>query len=300
MNVTDRMVAFRLVATDLDGTLLNPAGELTERTRRVVRTLRDAGIVLALATSRRLAGAAPIAAELELSGPLILYDGAQICDYPSGRIVMEDALNVDVAQEVCERLASRGLRPIAQYSSPNHEHLRVAPSPGGNMLDTTYLSRFASQITQVPLNALCRGFGSPLRIVVFGSGRHLRLAARSLDNLRCAWQLLPNGNYNAAELTIFAPAASKGQALQHLAERLGIPREQTFAIGDGLNDVSLLRSAGMSVAMGNGCARAREAAHVVALSYEEDGAAEAIERHVLARAPALTIPPCDTSVIRLG
>jgi hydroxymethylpyrimidine pyrophosphatase-like HAD family hydrolase len=284
------MADFRLVATDLDGTLLDAAGMLSERTRLVVRALYDSGIVLALATSRRFTGAASVAAELDLAGPLIVYDGAQVRDFPSGSIMMEDALDPDVAQAVCERLDREGLRPIVQYGSVDGEFLRIGPALGERMLDATYLAHFASQISEAPIHALCRGPLHPLRIVTFGSRRRLRAAALALAALPCATQVLPNGNYNSAELTIFSSTASKGHALERLGERLGIPREQTFAIGDGVNDVSLLRSAGLAVAMANGCAEARAAANVVARSHVEDGAAEAIERHVLRGAAVPAIP----------
>jgi Cof subfamily protein (haloacid dehalogenase superfamily) len=284
------MAAFRLVATDLDGTLLDAAGRLSPRTRAVVRTLHDAGIVLALATSRRLTGAAPVAAELGVSGPLILYDGAQVRDYPSGAIVSEDALGAGIAQDVCELLAHHGLRPIAQYGAPDGETLRVSSAPRERMPDATYLSHFASQVSQVPLAALCRGLPPPLRVVTFGSQRQLRLVARELAPLPCATQLLPTGNYDAAELTVFSPMASKGNALVRLAEQLGIPRAQTFAIGDGINDVSLLTAAGMSVAMGNASARVRAVAQHVAGSHTEDGAAEAIELYVLGNAGVSSVP----------
>jgi Cof subfamily protein (haloacid dehalogenase superfamily) len=281
------MADFRLVATDLDGTLLDASGMVTERTRLVVRALRDSDVVLALATSRRFTGAAPVAAELDLVGPLIVYDGAQVRDFPSGAILMDDALDADVAQQVCGRLASQGLRPIVQYGSTDGETLRIGPALGDYMLDATYLAHFASQITEAPVDALCPDQPHPLRIVTFGSRRRLRAAAQALADLPCATQVLPNGNYNAAELTVFAPTASKGHAMLRLAERLGIAPAHTFAIGDGLNDVSLLRSAGMAVAMANGCAEVRAIAHIVAGSHAEDGAAAAIERHVLGRASVL-------------
>jgi Cof subfamily protein (haloacid dehalogenase superfamily) len=283
------MTTYRLVASDLDGTLLDLSGAVTERTRLVAGALRDAGVVLALATSRRHTGALPIAEALHLDGPLILYDGAQVREHPGGTVVMDDTLESSVAQEACAVLVRHDLRPIVQYGSEAGEWLRIGSPPRIQTYDATYLAHFASQVTEVPLDLLCYGEPCPLRVVAFGPRRRLLRAAAELATLPCATQILPNGNYNAAELTIFSSTASKGHALLRLAERLGIPRELTFAIGDGLNDISLLRAAGMSVAMGNACAEVRAAARHIAAAHDADGAAEAIERHVLGRSGVQTV-----------
>jgi hydroxymethylpyrimidine pyrophosphatase-like HAD family hydrolase len=82
-------------------------------------------------------------------------------------------------------------------------------------------------------------------------------------------------------LTLFATGVSKGAALARLAADLGVPLAETLAIGDGSNDVSMLRVAGLGVAMGHATPSVRLAADVVTASNGEDGAAQAIERYVL-------------------
>jgi hypothetical protein len=186
-------------------------------------------------------------------------------------------------------LARHDLRPIAQFGSEAGEWLHVGPTPRGPLYDATYLAHVGSQVTEAPLDLVSSSEPHPLRLVAFGPRRRLLRAAADLAALPCGSQILPNGNYNADELTVFSPSASKGQALLRLAERLGIPREQIFAIGDGLNDISLLRAAGMSVAMGNASAEVRAAARHVTSAHDADGAAEAIERHVLGHPDVQTI-----------
>ena len=75
--------------------------------------------------------------------------------------------------------------------------------------------------------------------------------------------------------------AHKGAALRQLADYLGVPMSATMACGDGLNDVTMLRDAGLGVAMANACPEAKAAADVFTLSCDEDGVARAIERFCL-------------------
>jgi hydroxymethylpyrimidine pyrophosphatase-like HAD family hydrolase len=270
---------YRLVAADLDGTLLGPDGELTSATLAAVRALRNAGAALVLATSRRLTGTIPVAEALDHEGPLILYDGAQTRDYPSGTVLATHGLDRQVAQQAVEVLAGFGLRPIVQHGDEAGERLVVGPAAGDSY--EVYLARFGYQVMEVPVERLCADGPDPLRVVVFGSRTQLEGAARSIADLPCGWQLLGAGNYGAAELTVFALGASKGTALEALARRLGVPMTETLAIGDGINDVSLLQAAGFGVAMANGAEVVHRVARALAPSHADDGAAWAIRRYVL-------------------
>lgn len=274
------MSRFRLVVADLDGTLLDPCGGVSARTRATAARLRERGIPLVLATARRLIGAAPIAAALELNGPLILYDGALVRQYPSGRRLHADRLPAAVGQDAAEILAAHGLRPIAQHGDSGTESLVLGPAHDARY-DAEYLARFNTHVHEVPLHALCRGRPDALRLVAFGPLDRLTAAARAVAPLGCGWQLLPMGNYGTSELSIFSPTASKANATSWLARQRGIEMAEVLAIGDGINDVSLLSAAGCGVVMGNACEQARAVADTIAPPNDADGAAWAIETFVL-------------------
>lgn len=274
---------YHLVATDLDGTLLGPDGLLSARTLHTVRALHDEGVPLVLATSRRLTGAMPVAEVLGFSLTLILYDGALTRGWPGDGDVSCDALSADAGQQAVEILAAHRLRPIVQHYDARGEYLLIGPRVPYSRNADTYLSLYQSQATEVPVADLCRDRGDPLRIVTFGERRRLRAAAHDLAQLHCGWQFLPIGNYGTSELTVFSPAASKANALAGLAARLGIPMQRVMAIGDGVNDVEMVRSAGLGVAMANGGRATRGAARVIAPPNSEDGAAWAIEHYILGR-----------------
>lgn len=273
----------RLVAADLDGTLLDASGCASAATREMVQALRDAGVVLALATARRYTGAALAAVELGHHGPVIVYDGALSCAYPSAEPLEREALPAVVAREALAVLAAHGLRPLAQYWDAGTERLCVGPTVAGTAHEASYLAHYTQQITELPLDHLCADGADPLRLVVFGPRDQLLVTARELSALACGIQVLPLGSYGTAELTVFSPAASKGAALRALARRLDVPLEATFAIGDGLNDRSLLAAAGFGVAMEGAPAELVELADAIAPPNHSDGAALALRRYVLDR-----------------
>jgi hydroxymethylpyrimidine pyrophosphatase-like HAD family hydrolase len=143
-----------------------------------------------------------------------------------------------------------------------------------------YLDAFAHQARYRPVATLLGG-RSPLRLVSFAPLERLRPLAEAMSDLDAGWQILETGSYGQAELTLFAMGVSKGAALARLATDLGVPLAETLAIGDGSNDISMLRAAGLGVAMGHAAPSVRLAADVVTASNTDDGAAQAIERYIL-------------------
>lgn len=270
----------RLVATDLDGTLLTPEGTISPAALAAARRLHAHGIALCLATARRWTGAVPHAETIGLPATLILYDGAITRAYPSGEVIACDPLPAETAQAAAELLAASGLRPVVQYGDEEGERLRTTAPNGQPHYAADYFEAYAHQLEVAPLDRLAEGLGRPLRVLVFGPPSRLRKLARELAHLPCTRQIFV-GNYDAAELTLFSSTASKGTALAALAARLGVPLAQTFAIGDGINDLSMLRVAGVSVAMGHAPPVVRRAAKLVGGTNAEDGAAAALEAYAL-------------------
>lgn len=274
---------YRLAALDLDGTLLDDSGALTPRTHAAVRDVLARGVTVVLATSRRYTGAAPVAEALDLQAPLILYDGAQIREHPSGTILASSALGRRTARAAIAAISASELRPIVQYADEAGERLLVGPAKRSTAHEAGYIERFTHQITEEPLEKLADGAGPLLRIVAFGPLDTLSRAAESLAGLPCGWQLLATGNYGTSELSVFARGASKGAAMLRLADRLSIPRKSTLAIGDGINDISMLSAAGLGVAMGNAPPEIQAVAGAITAANVENGAAQALERYILSQ-----------------
>lgn len=275
------MTHYRLVTLDMDGTILASDGSLSQRMTRAIREARARGVVVALATARRWTGAVPIVAELGLQGAMIIYDGAMARTFPGGAVEMRRMLDDGVVQRVVEALAAHELQVVTQYGDAQGERLLASASPRHPQWMRSYLERFREQITYLPLDAIAAASSETLRVVSFGPEARLRAAFDSLGDAPVGRQIMPEGSYGLSELTVFSPQASKGFGLRWLAKRLGVSMERTLAIGDGVNDISMLREAGMSVAMGNAAQEVQEAARAVTATNDEDGAALAIERYVL-------------------
>jgi hydroxymethylpyrimidine pyrophosphatase-like HAD family hydrolase len=169
------------------------------------------------------------------------------------------------------------------YSGQEGESLRTIPADPAADYAARFVERFQQQIQVVPLDALAQGRGTLLRVVAFAPHDLLLEVANSFADDHLGMQVLEMGGYEMAELTFFAPGASKGAALLALAERLGIPASETFAIGDGLNDISMLKVARVSVAMAGAPPSVRAAAQFVTTSNDEEGFARALAMYVLPR-----------------
>lgn len=278
----------RLIASDVDGTLLDPQGCLTPRTRAAIHAVTAAGATFALATARRWTGGAHAASLFDFRGPLIIFDGAMTRAYPDGEVLTAASLDRVVAQRAAEAMVGYGLQPIMQFCDQHAEILRVAEEVAHPGWTAEYLEMFRGQSQFCPAAELCDVVADPMRLVAFAPISILRRVAVDLAELACGRQLLLTGNYGMAELTLFASGASKGNALATLAHSLNIPLEETMAIGDGLNDISMLRVAGLGVAMGHAPRRVRASADVVTGSNAEDGMAQALEAYVLGAEPLST------------
>jgi 5-amino-6-(5-phospho-D-ribitylamino)uracil phosphatase len=271
----------RLVVTDVDGTLLDPGGCLTPRTRESIQALAASGVTLALATGRRWTGASVAASSFDFRGPMIHMDGAMIRTYPDGEMLHSAPLDRVVAQRAAEAMAGYGIQPIAQYSDLTDDFLHVSQEAAHPEWTATYLPAFQQQTRYRPVAQLCDIAVDPIRLAAFAPLSLLRRVAVDLASHDCGRQLLLLGNYGVAELTLFSSAVSKGNALKILAHHLAIPLDETMAIGDGANDISMLRAAGVGVAMGQAPRRVRAIADAVTTSNAEDGLARAIEQYAL-------------------
>ncbi len=272
---------YRLLMIDIDGTLLNEQGQITPRTRRAVTAAQDAGVAVVLATARRYFSASQFAADLGLNAPVASYDGAFICLHPSGERWHSDPLPAVVGQAAVDAIARHGLQPMAQYALEDGEHILTGYPSGDTPWSGVYFDIYADQLERRPLHELCAGEHDPLRIVVLGPQERLEAIAAELRPLPCQLYINPQGSYDSAELAVLSPTTSKGNALTVLSSRLQLSPEQTMALGDSYNDLSMLGLAGLGVAMGQAPPEVRAVARALTLPNTEDGAALAIERYLL-------------------
>ncbi len=262
----------RLVALDLDGTLMDDAQKIDPRVRRAIALAQQRGVTITLATGRMFAAARPFAESLHITAPLICYQGGwiqAISDvaprYRRGLPpdVAQDALHLGDTQAWHAVLYADGhlyLREIRYPMDFYHHLLGYAPIIGVPWADVLAAHQpdkvlFVAEVEAVPLIAarLRTHFKDRAEIV------------RSHDRFV---EVVPIG-------------VDKGKALAWLAHHLNIPRHQVMAVGDQENDLPMIRWAGTGVAMGNAAPAVREAAHWIAPSIAEAGVATILQHFIL-------------------
>jgi Cof subfamily protein (haloacid dehalogenase superfamily) len=273
-------MTIRLVGLDLDGTLLDPFGELSESVRVAVGALQRAGLAVVLCTGRRYRTALPMAQRLGLSGAMIVNNGVLVKDIESGKTLQHEFLAVDVFGQALALMREHG--PPMVYIDSYHagtdmitERVESAhPFQQEYLADNTEFSRIVEDLATAP----------PSQVIMLSAMADeesllaLQQRAREALGARVHTHRLINKNYRGHILEFLSPSSGKWSALRKLAERAGVAPAEIAAIGDDSNDVEMIRNAGLGIAMGNAVEDARTAARQVVRSNAEGGAVEAIER----------------------
>lgn len=273
----------KLIVIDIDGTLLTPDGQITPRTRAAIRAAQVVGIVVTLATARRYFSTKQVAEALEIDLPLIVYDGALIVNHPTQTILHSQTLSPQVARQVIEVFRRLGVQPVVQLCECVLEEVWTGPAEYDHPELATYLAIAEKRLRRVPFEQLCSEPTQPLRIVAFASQEAIQRLVPEISSLACSWLATSQGSYNSAELAIMSPGCSKASGMAALAAHYQIPLDQVMAIGDNINDLAMLQTAGWGVAMGQAPAAVKASACAVTATNEEEGVALAIERYALAR-----------------
>lgn len=266
---------YSLLAADLDGTLVNEEKIITPRTFESLMEAQRRGVRLALSTGRPVEGARHLVEQLRLKdygGYLISYNGALVHECATGNVVFSQPIDSTLLPLLLMRAEDH--RCAFVVYQPTHVLTTDASSPyvqysgRNNHLPVRQAEDFLSEVQ----GALYKGLmvGEPDLIP------DLRHALTE--------ELLGQMDFCLSEtffLECLAPGVSKMTGVQAVAERLGILPDNIVAFGDSDNDVSMIRYAGLGVAMGNAKDNARLAADIVTASNEEDGIANVVEQYVL-------------------
>jgi len=264
--------AIRLVALDLDGTLVGEDLTIRPRVREAIAAAQQRGVCVTIVTGRMFAATKPYARELGITGPIVCYQGAAIFDAGTGATLREVALHSDVTRDVLDWANEHGVH---------------AQCYAGDTLYVEEINRFSKRYTDlarvepVLVPSLREAFaGRPtIKIVLVDdpvpSGQHLD-ALRALLGERA---YLTRSHVDFVE--VIDPHVNKGEALGFVAERYGVALDATLAVGDAWNDVPLLDAAAIGVAMGSGPPELLARADAVVADVAHDGVAEAIEWYVL-------------------
>jgi Cof subfamily protein (haloacid dehalogenase superfamily) len=277
---------FRMLAIDVDGTLIGRDRHVSPRVREAVRGALAAGALVTLATGRWFRSAQPIAAELGLELPIVLHNGALVKDSLTGEVLDHCHLPRDLAARAIEVIRRHGCQPIVYENAFEGELMVAGPAELDSPAAARYLSTKDVALRRISLDDLILA-ADPLQLVAADDAA--RADPLIADLARGPWRtvtsmstLVPDARF----VEILSPTCSKTAAIRRLAARYGVGMEEVVAVGDNFNDLDIIEAAGLGIAMGNAPPEVRARADWVAPTVEQDGLAVAIERFVLAGAPA--------------
>lgn len=257
----------RLLAVDLDFTLLDSNREIPEANRRAVRRAWEAGITVVLASGRIASGMARFADHLKLSTPLVSCNGALVID-GNGQTVVERTCHPEVSRRILDYCRAHD----------HHVHLYAEGAIWFAEPDAyagTYLSRARQPDHRFVGWEALYSF-EPIKLVVMGEPEEVARARSGLSET--VGPDRSSVTVSEAEYLEFLPAeCSKATGLGALAERLGIARDEVAAIGDYENDLEMVRWAGFGAAVGNALPEVQAAADVVVGTNDEGGVAQFID-----------------------
>ena len=262
---------YKLIALDLDGTLMSHDLRISSRVRRAIRRAMDKGIIVSLASGRAFGSMLPYVEDLGTTGPVIGYQGCKIVLPETREVIYRASIPLPDAHLLLRFAQSRDL-DITVYVD-DHIYLREFRHP-----QEFYDKWFGLPLVLVD-DLVAGVYHSPTKVIIIGEGPEndrlmpeLQMRFGSMLNIVRSHTLFIEG---------VPLGVSKGTALERVAADLGIPQEQTLAIGDAGNDTEMVAWAGLGVAMGNAQEEVKAVADFIAPSVEEDGAAVAIEAFCL-------------------
>jgi hypothetical protein len=276
-------MTYRLVALDIDGTVLRSDRRVSARTRAAVAAARAGGVRVVLVTGRRYPAARLVADEVGPELPLVLHNGALIV--AGGEILACTPLPRAVAVEAIRIGRAHGADPVVHAGQRGEGRLLVERVAPDNPLLSFYLERSHPDVTQVvDVAAALDHEDDPLEVMFGGSCTALEALVPVLEAGLGARARVERTLYPRREVAIVdvvSPAVGKAAALAFLGRHFAIARAHTLAVGDNWNDRGMLEWAGLGLVMGNAEPGLRALGLPVLPTNDEDGAAVAIERYIL-------------------
>jgi len=277
------MAKIKLLALDIDGTLAGARPVISPEVAGAITFARDQGIRIVFCTGRRYHSALKILDGLTSDEPIVIHDGAVLKD-PTGDTVWARYLPPDVLPEAVALLTGMGEKPVIYFDGDDEDLALIPPDEGDDPAYVAYASARRTGCIYSSAAELARPHEKLTQICLVGRPTRLAQARDAL------LEVLPGGTYVYLHgpmrsipgwLVVKNAAATKWAALSATAEGFGIKPEEIAALGDEVNDVEMIRCAGLGGATENGSPSAREAADVVVPPADENGAASFIMDHVL-------------------
>lgn len=282
---------FKLIVLDIDGTLLTSKYTITDRTKKVLRNAMEQGIFVTIATGRFYLSAKRVAKEIGINAPIICNDGALIKNIYSNETVFVKPLSLDISLEILDILENYDTIRSQVFMEDYRIYI-------GNYFKKMQYDKFINSLQKMPLESCINYYKDfilpsskdvkdittaksmlkvpPIKIVVCGDEKDIENLKIELTKRYGDKIFLTTAVKNWIDIVHGDVSKAKGIAI--LAKNLKVKQEEIIAIGDNINDIPMIKYAGLGVAMGNAPDEVKKAADKVTLSNDEGGVAKCIEK----------------------
>lgn len=283
---------YDILAIDLDGTLFDPTGQVSDENVAAVGRAQDAGIHVVLATGRGLPELENAVSRIQIEGPLVISGGAMTIEYPSGRTLRRAPMQRDLAERITHYILDHGHNALLLKDrwTAGYDYLVI----GEAELDPAsewWFENAPLVVKRVPHFDDDEHGEETVRIGIVTSQSDMKAVAEQLLREFADETLIhhfPALSGDAGErqpeprqielLELFSLEASKWHALAEIAADLNVERHRVAAIGDEINDLPMITHAGLGIAMGNAVDPIIEIADRVTRTNAEHGVAHAIDQ----------------------
>jgi Cof subfamily protein (haloacid dehalogenase superfamily) len=277
---------YKMIAIDLDGTLLSPEGKVTKRAKDAVHQALSAGLLVCFATGRNWTESRTVVEAVEHYATAVFAGGAMVVDTERDVTLHRMMMAPDLAREVSRRLEADGHAVMAlQDTAVAGVDYLVTGEAALNQATSLWMGVTQAKVRRVPRLA-DHDHAHTVRVGIVAPREDVERSKLSLEEAlggRIMQQSLSVPAYGVEVLEVFDPAVNKWQGILHVAGHHGIRPEEIIAIGDDVNDVPMLRNAGLGVAMGNARPEIQTVAKRVIGTNAEEGLAEFLEELVEGR-----------------
>ena len=289
---------YKLVAIDLDGTLLNSVGEVSEKTKKILKEAQNKGVEIVLSSGRPISSTKTLALELGVDNYLISGNGAVVYDIKKDEIIYDKFLNkeqvfkiIDVCEENSifyniyteDEVITKSLNyNVLFYHKENikkieekRTHINVVQDTK-KYIEESEKDRFLKVTVCDESKMIFNGIIRKLREI--GNIDILNVEHMSRKRFNIGTEIM-SIEYHYTEIT--NENVNKWTAIEHLIEKLNIKKDEVVAIGDNINDREMVENAGLGVVMGNSNPVMKEVADVIVSDNDSDGVCEAFEKYIL-------------------
>jgi Cof subfamily protein (haloacid dehalogenase superfamily) len=284
---------YRMIAIDLDGTLLGPDGRVPERAKAAIHSALNAGLLVCFATGRNWTESKAVLDTVGHHATAVFVSGAMVMDAKREVTLHRTLMDPQLAREVCALLERLGHCALALQDTHKTGGVDYFSTAGKTLNEAERIWRQITQTVVHEVPSLANWEHSDtIRIGVVAPSDEVRTAHARLSEQfgeRIVSHTIHVPAYGVDVMEVFDPAVNKWEGILHVARLHDVEPQQIVAIGDDVNDLPMLRNAGLGVAMGNAGPAIRAAAHRVIGRNDEDGLAifldELVAQHVVEPAP---------------